>query len=112
MTANLLLHNYYYRYRQKRQLIKTLVEAENYAQSKTDLETDIAEQESFYPDIQNSLDFNYGENILLKHALTHLDTVIDDNDPTYVNRTTQETKNQSDIVKEALDATPLNDYTS
>lgn len=110
MTANLLLHNYYYRYRQKRQLVKALVESLNYTQAKTDLEASILEQETFYPNMEITRDFNFGENIMQKHALAHLNTVIDDNDPPYLDRSTQETKHQSDIVKDTLDRIPKQDY--
>ena len=107
-----MLHEYYYRYRQQRKLVKDIVDVGNYQAAKTKLETTIAEFDIKYPAVLNKRDFNYGEKLIMNHANRHLDTVIDKNDPPFVESTTGEIQNQSDIVKEVLLQTPKKDYSS
>ena len=110
--TSILIHEYFYRYRQQRKLVKDIVDIGNYQAAKTKLETTIAEFDTKYPVLNlNKKDFNYGEKLMMNHAKRHLDTVIDKNDPPFVESTTGETKHQSDIVKEALLQTPKQDYT-
>jgi hypothetical protein len=105
--TNLLVHNYYYRYREKRKQIKEqLIDTENYEEAKTRLEEAITEHETKYPVLQR--DFNYGERLVMDHALRHLNTVIGQNDPGFTDN--GQIKHQSDIVKEVLLQNPKSDY--
>lgn len=109
--VNLLLHNNYYRYREKRKQIKIVVDTGDYPTAKTQLEAAITEYENKYSGSERR-DFNYGEKLMMNHAKKHLDTVIIINDPPFVESTTGETRHQSDIVKEALLQIPKQDYSS
>ena len=109
--TNHLLYSYYYRFREHRKQTKILVDSGNYQEAKTKLEAAIAEHENKYSE-STKRDFNYGEKLMMNHAKRHLDTVIDKNDPPFVESTTGETKHQSDTVKEALLQTPKQDYSS
>lgn len=113
--TNLIIHEYYYRYRERRQLIKNqLVDIGNYTEAKTQLENTIAEHNQKYPTevTDTRKDFNYGEKIMMNHALNHLNAVIDQNDPSFINSDDGSTTgHQSDIVKEALLHVPKSDYT-
>jgi hypothetical protein len=107
-----LVYGYYYRYRSVRKdKIKPLVDSENYVQAKTELENALTEHTTYYgstPDTKK--DFNYGEKITLQHSLAHLNVVIDQNDPGFIDSETGQTKHQSDIVKSALLHVPKSDY--
>lgn len=102
MTTSLILYQYYYRYKQFRKNIKTLVDSLDYTEAQTELETRIAEQQNFYGLSLSNSEFNALENSEMIHANTHLDAVIDQNDPPYIDTDTQQTKHQSDIVKDSL----------
>lgn len=66
------------------------------------LENIIDEYNNKYPpDNENKKDFNYGEKLLMNHALNHLNAVINKNDPPYID-SNGITRHQSDIVKNAL----------
>lgn len=109
--TNLLLHNYYYRYREKRLLIKNqLVDTGNYEEARTQLQATISEHELKFPAAETRKDFNYGEQIMMEHALRHLNAVIDRDDPEYFDTQIGQIKHQSDIVKEALERVPKSDY--
>ena len=107
--VNLLLHNNYYRYREKRKQIKIVVDTGDYPTAKTQLEAAITEYENKYSGSERR-DFNYGEKLMMNHAKSHLDAIIDQNDPSFIDSATGETKHQSDIVKEALLQTPKQSY--
>ena len=105
----IILHNYYYRYRTVRKdVVKPLVDSTNYNTAKTVLENAIDEQTDFYPAFKK--DFNYGEKIMMDHALNHLNAVINKNDPPYIDTATGTIKHHSDKVKSALLQTPKKDY--
>ena len=109
--TNLLLYEYYYRYGEHRKQTKILVDAANYEEAKTKLETVIAEHESKYSNAEllARKDFNYGEKLILDHIKLHLDTVIENSDPTFTDINGQ-IKHQSDIVKDELLREPEQDY--
>ena len=109
MTTSLLVYNYYYRYREHRKQTKVLVDAAEYVEAKTKLEAAIAEYNNKYSGSERR-DFNYGEKLMMNHAKSHLDAIIDQNDPSFIDSATGETKHQSDIVKEALLQTPKQSY--
>ena len=107
--TNLIIHEYYYRYREKRKLIKNqLVDIGNYQTAKTQLENALTEHLTKFPTADTRRDFNYGEKIMVNHALAHLNTVIEQNDPEFFDNGV--IKHQSDIVKEALLQNPKTDY--
>lgn len=107
---NYLLHySYLFRYREIRKQTKILVDIDNYVEAKTKLDTAIQEHISFYPDADQRRDFNYGEKIMMNHALAHLNAVIDKGDPTFINNDGS-TGHHSDIVKEGLLHIPKSDY--
>lgn len=108
--TNYLYYNYYYRYRELRKQIKTIVDNQSYIEAKTKLETAIAEHQSKFPDSDTRLDFNYGEKIIMNHALAHINTVINNNDPSFINSNDGTIGQHSDIVKSALVYTPKSDY--
>lgn len=103
--TNILYYQYFYRYREKRKQVKNLVDSLQYTDAKTRLENDIIEQSNFYPDIDINKDFNFGEKLLMQHAINHLNPVINKNDPTYIDENGN-IKHQSDIVKNILVETP------
>lgn len=106
-----LYYQYYYRYRSTRKdVVKPLVDSSNFVTAKTRLENSIQEQNNFYPDMDTKKDFNYGEKIMMQHALNHLNAAINKDDPPYIDTATGTIKHQSDIVKEALLQTPKNNY--
>lgn len=112
MTANLFIHEYYYRYRQYRKQIKDIVDAANYIDARNQLNAAIAEHEAKYPFeefLEQKRDFNFGERSLMVHANNHLNTVIDDNDPAYLD-IDNTIKHHSDIVRQELLAVPKPDY--
>ena len=108
--TNYLLYNYYYRYRQLRKNIKDIVDTENYVEARNQLESAIAEQSNFYPNIDIKKDFNYGEKLMMDHADRHLGAVIDQEDPEFIDSQTGQIKHQSDIVKDSLLYTPKQNY--
>ena len=111
MTANILINNYYYRYRQQRKNCKSLVDAQNYTQARTQLQNMIAEHIQKYPDSATKRDFNYGEKLIIQHALNHINATIRKNDPPFIDHT-GELKHQSDIVKSALVEVPDQTYST
>jgi len=105
----LLVFEYYYnRYRQQRQNCKALVDSSNYITARTQLQNMIAEHQQKYPDSDTKKDFNYGEKLMIQHALNHLNSVIDRNDPPFGDNGV--IKHQSDIVKESLLQIPKQQY--
>lgn len=110
MTANLFIHEYYYRYRQYRKQIKDIVDNQNYIDARNQLNAAIAEQQTKFPDMDTRRDFNFGEKIMMVHAKNHLDTVIEDNDPPFLNYKTGTIEHNSDTVKSALLRVPKSDY--
>jgi hypothetical protein len=108
--TNIYLHNYYYRYSEQRKQAKNLVDSANYTQAKTKLVDAITEHITLYPDSDTKRDFNFGEKIIMQHALNHLNTVIDLSDPIYFDSIALGTKHQSDIVKDSLLMTPKLQY--
>lgn len=109
--TNLVIFNYYYRYRQSRKLIKDLVDISDYTQAKSKLDSIMQEHNQKYSSeiLESRKDFNYGERIMLQHSLNHLNAVIDKNDPEFFENGIL--KHQSDIVKEGLVREPKQDYT-
>lgn len=77
--TNILLHEYYYRYRQQRKEIKDLLDTNNFEEARTKLNAVLAEHESKYPweSVDARRDFNFGESIILRHAKRHLDHALD-----------------------------------
>jgi hypothetical protein len=86
-----------------------LVDANNFVDARTRLETSLNEHIAKFPDADTRLDFNYGEKIMMNHALRHVIAVIDKNDPEFNDNGV--TKHHSDIVKDALMRVPKSDYT-
>ena len=72
MTANIIINNYYYRYRQQRKNCKDLVDANNLQQAKTILQNSIIEHQNTFPNSDTRRDFNWEEKLKMKHALDHL----------------------------------------
>ena len=107
--TNILYHNYFYRYREARKQIKAVADTANYVEAKTRLDALIAEHESNYPILAK--DFNFGERLMMEHAQRHLQTVIDKNDPEFVDMNGN-IGHQSDIAKEALLQVPKTDYSA
>ena len=107
--TNLLLHNYYYRYRGQRKLVRDIIVGTgDFVGAKTKLDSVIIEYNSKYSG-SDKKDFNYGEKIMLIHARDHLNAVIDKNDPGFFDNGVL--KHHSDIVKEGLLRVPKSDYT-
>jgi hypothetical protein len=76
--TNLLVYNYYYRYKQFRKNIKdNLVDAQNYVEARNQLQNIIAEHQSKFPDSDTRRDFNFGEKIIMEHAKRHLNEYVD-----------------------------------
>ncbi len=99
-------------YSLQKESIKRKVDLQNYETAKTELESTIAEQESSYSYTFINKKKQYGDNIILKHALNHLNEVIDKEDPSFIDTSNNgEIKHHSDIVKEALQREPKSDYT-
>ena len=111
--TNILFYENYYKYREVRKQTKTLVDATNYTDAKTKLDSAIAEHTTKYGSTQSMKlsrpDFNYGERIAMQHAQRHLNTVIDKNDPPFIYEDGS-TGHHSDIVKQALSHIPKSDY--
>ena len=107
--TSILLHEYYYRFKEHRKQAKTLVDNQDYTLALSKLTAAIQEHETKYPDSDTRRDFNFGEKIMMKHAKNHLEAVIDHNDPSYMDGDGN-IKHQSDIVKEALERVPKQDY--
>lgn len=96
-------------YEAYRSRIKNIVDTANYNTAKTELENVITEHDTWLGQLGNPLNRIYGENIMMKHALRHLNTVIDKSDPEFMDENGN-IKHQSDIVKEALLREPKTDY--
>lgn len=104
------MHILYYRYSSiRKDVVKPLVDNSQYQTAKTQLEDAITEHNNFFPDLNTQRNFNFGEKIIMEHAKNHLDSVISDIDPPFIDSDGQ-IKHQSDIVKEALVYTPKQDY--
>lgn len=88
-----------------------MVDAASYTDARNRLNTAVAEHESKYsPEfLQSRLDFNFGENIMMRHAKRHLDIAITDNDPPFIDGDGS-IKHQTDIVKNALLQVPKTNY--
>lgn len=107
-----VLQNHHNGYRLRKENIKRKVDLQNYQTAKTELENTITEQESSYSYTFINKKKEYGENIILKHALNHLNEVIDKEDPSFIDTSNNgEIKHHSDIVKDALLREPKSDYT-
>lgn len=108
--VNIIIYDKYHKYREKRNSIKNnFVDSAQYETAKSELENSLTELNNIYPNIDNIKDFNYGEKIIMKHALNHLNAVINKDDPSFIDGNGQ-LKHQSDIVKESLLRQPKSDY--
>ena len=116
--VNLLIHENYYRYREKRKQIKqNLVDIGDYQTAKSELEAAITEHKTKYPNIMDEgeeEDFNFGERLIMDHALEHLDVITEKGDLEYyvVNEGdgTRTKKHQNDLVKSILVQVPPPTY--
>jgi hypothetical protein len=98
------------RYINIRTQIKTLVDNKDYQTAKTTIQNILNEINNRYPDADTTKGIIYGEKITIRHALNHLNAVIDKNDPSFIDFSNGEVKHQSDIVKDTLLYTPKMDY--
>lgn len=114
MTNFIITYQYYYRYREARKQVKNLVDSADYSGAKIKLDSAIAEHETKYGTTQsmklNRPDFNYGERIAMEHPARHLDAVITQNDPSFVEADGVTLGHHSDIVKQGLLHVPKTDY--
>lgn len=101
--VNILIHEYYYRYRQFRKNIKNTVDSANYVQARTELTNLITEHESKFPDSDSTKDFNWGEKIMMTHAKRHVDAILTQDVSGYLDI-------HIDTVKDALVRVPKSDY--
>jgi hypothetical protein len=116
LLTNLLLYGYYYRYRELRKQVKALVDIADYIEAKADLDAALVEHLAKYGDLpEQRRDFNYGERIIMNHAKAHLDTVLDQDDPSFIidlmDGSPTTVGRHSDIVKDTLLVVPKADYT-
>lgn len=95
-------------YEAYRSRIKNIVDTANYNTAKTELENVITEHDTWLGQLGNPLNRIYGENIMMKHALRHLNATIDKNDPEFLDNGIL--KHQSDLVKEGLVREPKSNY--
>lgn len=96
-------------YDSARAKIKDVVDTEDYLAAKTELDILVQEHATWLTELGNPKNRVYGEQLMLEHALAHLNTVIDMDDPEFINGDGS-TGHQSDIVKQALLQEPKLDY--
>jgi type II secretory pathway component HofQ len=113
--TNILLHNYYYRYKEQRKQTKDLVENSNYTQARDKLDQVLAEHQTKYPDSDTKKDFNYGEKLIMRQARNHIqEALIDENNPDqyYVDPITNVVtlRKHSDQIKQILEYIPKINY--
>lgn len=79
--TNLLLHNYYYRGKSQRKIIRDLVSTDNIAEAQTRLNAAITEHDNYITssNIPNTGDtFTSVDNLSLHHCKDHLDAFQND----------------------------------
>lgn len=69
---SVIIHNYYYRYRQYRKNIKDLVNNENYTEARNQLNSLITEHDSYILNTASNSEFSLAENSSIHHANAHL----------------------------------------
>lgn len=95
-------------YNSHRSHIKDIVDTGQNVTAKAELETLVQEHETWLVELGNPKNRIYGEQLMMNHALSHLNTVI--NDANIGLNTNQIINQQIDIVKEALLREPKADY--
>jgi hypothetical protein len=102
-------------YESHRAHIKDIVDTGQNIIAKTQLETMIQEHSSWLTELGNPKNRIYGEQLMMEHALRHLDSIIEQHDPQTTDSpftdSDGQVKHQSDIVKETLLKEPKSDYT-
>lgn len=76
---NIILHGFYYRYREERKQIKNLVQSENYVDAKNKIDITIIEHDDYIQNRNITNDgnnFTSDDNFSLYHARKHLDGVL------------------------------------
>lgn len=74
--TNLLVHEYYYRYREHRKQIKNLVQSTNYQEARNRIDAVIAEHDNYMNNrgiANDGISFTSLDNLSLKHASDHLE---------------------------------------
>ena len=74
--TNILFHNYYYRAKSKRQIVKSLVGVDDLISAETLLDNAIVEHDNFMNVnniVNNGTTFTSNDNLSLHHAKVHLD---------------------------------------
>ena len=111
--TNLLLHNYYYRYKEHRKQLKNNINVDDFTGAKAILDSVVAEHDNKYPLglMMSRVDFNLGEHFILYHAKRHIDEYILNGDSPYIDKDGNP-KTQKDNILEILELSPKQDYSS
>jgi hypothetical protein len=80
--TNLLIHNYYYRGKSQKKLVKTLIESNDITNAKIKLDVSVIEHNGYINSkniVNDGNNFTSVDNLSLNHAKRHVDSYINNN---------------------------------